>query len=1681
MIIKVVKYGGNKELRKYITIFSICILILSMINVVPSKSIYDRDIETDPIDIIDNSIFNQLEEARILQNLNKLDGFFTENWGQIGNDSVRYYIQGKGVWFLDDGVVFEISEPTKSYSFKERFKDPYSLVGLSDELNKPIERKSVVLKLNFEGANQVIPEGRELLPYRSNFFYGNDSTKWCSNVPNYNEIVYRNIYDNIDLRYYTTSKGLKYDFIVHPGGEPSDIRLRYEGPEKLFIDDYGDLRIKTTLGDVEDSNLFIYQNKKNDKKEIEGKINLLTHLTYGFRLLGEYDRGKDLIIDPLIYSTFVGGNLYEAGGSLAIDPKGYAYITGETRSNDFPNTTGVYNTFFSGYNDVVVFKLNPTGSSLVYSTFIGGDDLDSGLSIAIDSSGNAYVGGITESQNFPKTTGAYDTTHNGFTDIFILKLNATGASLFYSTFVGGINTEVTYSIALDSSGYVYAAGYTHSNDFPYTPGAYDTTYNGDWDAFVFKLNSSGSSLIYSTFVGGTNRDIGKGIVIDPIGNTYVTGSTRSIDFPNTTGAHDNTHNGEDDVFVIKLNLTGSSLMYSSFFGGSDLDRGWDIAIDTSGNIYVTGTTLSADFPNTTGAYDNTYNGDSGNEWLRGDVFVFKLNSTNLSLNYSTYVGGGDYERGRCITIDSNNNAYVTGETKSPDFPNTTGALDTTHNGEEDAFVFKLNPIGTSLIYSTFIGGSKCDWSWDIIIDPNDNMFVTGWTNSIDFPITTGAYDNTSNGDRDIFVLKFSITTNNSIPAVIDLKISKPTILRTNTVYLYSNATDIEDLEKNLTPVFIEYRDPNELIWNSTYFSTPQYNNSRWEMSFTPHKNAVLSLYDFRVMFNDTDKLFSPWFYLNDSVMVLNNIPNVLDLSLSKNTSIRNETISVWINGTDIEDDERNLTIELEYRVPNEQFWNTTYLDHTKFFNERWEYNFHIPFDAHFGYYDFRARLNDSEGNYSQWLYENDSLLVFSTRPKVIDLELSNYSVYRTNSVFLYVNGTDYETPESMLTFYGQYKPHNDNTWTELTGEYNNSNNRWQCEFITIENSTLGVYDFSAKFTDNESASSNWVYLNDSLQVLNNPPVISGDLDNIKVNITPIIIDLSQYESDIEDSDEALTWSVNETKKYDYLESVSIIDSINDTLQIVPIVNVTGEVDIELTLTDKDGGTATKSDITINVDSRITELTPKVTLLLPPDKAVVNILTPKLDWKLDYYGDEKITYSVYLDETPEPETIIKSGISITSYILEDELEDGKTYYWKIVPSGGICLSEPFSFTINLSFKPIYNVNLTTEKNYIIINQGASIEVNITVKNEGNGQDNFKIEYNSSKLQSRVNIDKSNIQLAPGIKSTLKLNISIPDNFKPGEYSILVTAASLSDETISDKVTIMVKVVGKDFIPIYGVAISVLPDSIEIVQYKSENVTLVVTNIGNVKDAYKITFESDDFTIADINLSTTFLSLKEGIETQVIVMITVPDDMKPGEYRIEFIVKSDMASNNTSLTIYVKEVGGEIKPDDGKSKEDNIMISVGIWIFLIIIIALIFIMVVMKRNKIPNHESSSTETITDISSIQPSVETAAQPPAMAALTPTVTKTDQISQAPTIKQIPTVAQPPQLPPAHAPTPTPGPNKSAHVSPKIPPKQPDLPADGTTLAASDSPSQTEPKDDATPSPTVAKPSDQSKNKDNI
>lgn len=329
------------------------------------------------------------------------------------------------------------------------------------------------------------------------------------------------------------------------------------------------------------------------------------------------------------------------------------------------------------------------------------------------------------------------------------------SNLPYATFLGGNSDDYGHKMAVDGSGSVYVTGYTESSDFPTTLGVYDITHNGYDDAFVVKLNPTGSALTYATFLGGSNSDYGYDIAADESGNAYVTGYTESSNFPTTAGALDRTYNGDSDAFIAKLNPAGSALSYATFLGGSNDDYGYGITVDGSGNAYITGWTWSPNFPATLGAYDRTYNG-------YGDVFVAKLNPAGNTLAYATFLGGsnGEQEGGSGIAVDSGGAVYITGWTDSSDFPTTFGAYDRTHNGGAwglDAFVAKMNPSGSSLIYATFLGGSGDDVGSGIVVDKSGNAYIAGGTSSTDFPTTSGAFDRNHGGFADAFVVKMNST------------------------------------------------------------------------------------------------------------------------------------------------------------------------------------------------------------------------------------------------------------------------------------------------------------------------------------------------------------------------------------------------------------------------------------------------------------------------------------------------------------------------------------------------------------------------------------------------------------------------------------------------------------------------------------------------------------------------------------------------------------------------------------------------------------------------------------------------------------------------------------------------------------------------------------------------------------
>lgn len=647
-----------------------------------------------------------------------------------------------------------------------------------------------VLRMEMVGANSRAKiEGNDRLAGESNYFIGNDPTKWHTNIPSYSKVWYRGVYPGVDLAFYGANQSqLEYDFVLAPGADPNAIGVRFEGAKHLALDQRGDLIIQLADGGkVIHHAPAIYQEIGGTRETINGKCVLRGGNAVGF-VLASYDHSRPVYIDPgLTYSTYLGGSKTDAANGIAVESSessGFAYVTGSATSTDFPTTTGAFQTKNNSTasttpTNAFVTKLNADGSGLVYSTYLGGSGSDSATGIAVDSSGFAYVAGTAGSTDFPTTTGAYQTKNNSTasfgSNAFVTKLATDGSSLVYSTYLGGSGRDSAYGIAVDSLDFAYVTGNALSTNFPTTTGAFQTTNNsteGGFNAFITKLNTGATELVYSTYLGGTASDTSAAIAVDSLGYAYVTGSANSDNFPTTTGAFQTTDptTSYTQSFVTKLKTDGSGLVYSTYLGGTTGYNVSDgIAVDSGGYAYVTGGVNATDFPTTAGAFQTT----NKTTYSAGEnAFVTKFKTDGSGLVYSTYVGGSFIDQGQSIAVDSSGYAYITGSSYSSDYPTTPCAFQPNNasgaNMGANGFVTKLATDGSSLINSTYLGGTTKetehpeDYGDGIALDSSDFTYVTGGAASTNFPTTAGAFQGTNHSTltgpqaSNAFVTKLSL-------------------------------------------------------------------------------------------------------------------------------------------------------------------------------------------------------------------------------------------------------------------------------------------------------------------------------------------------------------------------------------------------------------------------------------------------------------------------------------------------------------------------------------------------------------------------------------------------------------------------------------------------------------------------------------------------------------------------------------------------------------------------------------------------------------------------------------------------------------------------------------------------------------------------------------------------------------
>jgi hypothetical protein len=722
--------------------------------------------------------------------------YFVENRGLV-DSQVGYYIQGPDsvIYFTSQGLTFTLigNDAARAGCDAPSATDDAAAgpMSIAEGAGRTTGTRRWTIRLDFVGARaRVKPVGLDPASTVVSYFTG-PKDQWKTGLKTYSRVMYRNLWPGIDLIYTVAAHRLKYEFVIKPGADPRRIRLAYRGAQVRLTEE-GRLETKTPVASLLDEKPYSYQRVEGRNVETEtayelGPADTTDGVTFGFRL-GRYDRTRQLVLDPavVVYSGFVGGSKNDGAFHVAVDAAGNAYIAGMAASNPaegFPATVGP-NTAFTpdrGSGPIgdralgaFVAKVKPDGSGFVYCGYIGGAGNQMATGIAVDSAGNAYVCGATDSkpaQGFPLTVGPKLTYGGGsFTaggindsqlgDGFVAKVNAAGTGLVYCGYIGGEGDDFAYGVAVDGAGNAYVTGETSSKaTFPLTTGPSLTYGGGSYDAFVAKVKPDGSGFAYCGYIGGSALDRGYGIAVDSQGSAYVTGLTTSnpaslgvtVGPKLTRSCADTMGNCTDfDAFVAKVKPDGTGLNYLGYIGGTGNDRGLAIAVDGAGNAYVTGQTYSpASSFMPTGGPGLTLNG-------LANAFVAKVKADGTGLVYSGYVGGSGADCGTGIAVDPAGNAYVVGSTISSDLPVTDGSSYKGGSAVGDVFVTKVKTDGTGLLSLGYFGGTGDDVSTGIALDASGNVYICGSTTSTEatFPVAGGPVL-TNKGSPDAFIAKLS--------------------------------------------------------------------------------------------------------------------------------------------------------------------------------------------------------------------------------------------------------------------------------------------------------------------------------------------------------------------------------------------------------------------------------------------------------------------------------------------------------------------------------------------------------------------------------------------------------------------------------------------------------------------------------------------------------------------------------------------------------------------------------------------------------------------------------------------------------------------------------------------------------------------------------------------------------------
>jgi hypothetical protein len=714
-----------KTILKVFFLFILLVFLSSQGSLHLQGKAQNLDVQCQPL----SKAHNELNTPQIDLDYGKIPLYFIPNQGQVPEEALFYAkAQRYTLWLTKDGLIFDGTSEQQNSETKGSVTehDVSRLVFLHASKNP-----------------DVMPV--DIAEHRVNYFTGRDESKWKTAIPTSKAVLYKNLYKNINLKIYGVEGQIEYDYIVKPGGKVADIKFEYADIKSTRVDKNGNLIIQTELGELRHAKPSCYQTIEGKKFDVKCQFRKKGQNAYGFEvekfnpnyelaidptvIYSTYLGGADwrenaysIAVDSkgyayvagwtasanfplkkpfqnkikgqtdvfickikplgkqLVYSSFLGGSDFDYAYSVAVDKNGAAYITGTTYSlNDFPLKNPFQSIFGGSWADAFVCKINPSGSALVFSTFLGGDGHDYGWGIAVDSSFNVYVTGETSSANFP-TQNPIQAVHGGYRDAFVTKINSEGNAFVYSTYLGGSENDNGYAIVLDSSQAVYIAGNTWSSNFPVKNALYGT-YRGDGDAIIAKINPAGNDLVYSTYFGGTGEEEGLGIAVDNTSSVYITGWTSSKDLPLKSAFQKTYGGGLEDGFVTKINANGTGLVFSTYLGGLDMDKGLSIAVNANSNAYVTGHTFSKNFPIKNSLKPHT-------AYFEADVFIIQFERNGKKVVYSTLFGGRSDDWGIDICLDSLDQVYVSGITYAWDFP-VKNAILAKSSKNCDGFVVKL--------------------------------------------------------------------------------------------------------------------------------------------------------------------------------------------------------------------------------------------------------------------------------------------------------------------------------------------------------------------------------------------------------------------------------------------------------------------------------------------------------------------------------------------------------------------------------------------------------------------------------------------------------------------------------------------------------------------------------------------------------------------------------------------------------------------------------------------------------------------------------------------------------------------------------------------------------------------------------------------------------------------------------